>query len=312
MSSSGVIGGFSDAAHRAGSLGWEQPLNAIVGDAGFSVIYAREPQESDREADRICAHLLYVANCLRSRPPHALSPEAQTNRSACLASLEEYALAGRFPKHSAPRRARKPIFIDSRGTPCAVAHLMLSFGAEDLCWAIDASHRNALIEDLLTEAKPALVQRICGWCLEMGLEPGDLAIIQPAYTEEDVIKLSILAGIITLMSVEAFVMGVGGIVFVLLDGKGASTASMSLAALGITQCSLLSIIICCSVLQKGRHLVVLALEAFVMSGLGSFISFSIVCTQPRTDYALVIVLCILGALLLSSARFIKSCREEFY
>eukprot|EP00443_Scrippsiella_acuminata_P126978 CAMPEP_0115705948 /NCGR_PEP_ID=MMETSP0272-20121206/70511_1 /TAXON_ID=71861 /ORGANISM="Scrippsiella trochoidea, Strain CCMP3099" /LENGTH=347 /DNA_ID=CAMNT_0003147127 /DNA_START=73 /DNA_END=1113 /DNA_ORIENTATION=+ len=300
------IEGITGADSCLGTLWWNQPLNPIIGDAGFSSIYDRKPRESDRESDRIRAHLVYVAECLRSQPPHAIGPEARAKRSACLASLEEYALAGRFPKHSAQPRARRPIFVDSRGTPCAVAHLMVSSGAEELCRTIDSAHHNSLIEDLLVEAEPALVQRILGWCVEMGLEPSELSMIQPGYTDAHMRTWSILIGTLTLGAAGTFVMGVGGIVSVMLDKEGASIASMLLAASGIIQCFLLIVISLVVIVCKTKSdwAAAIATFAYVVSCMGSAILFSIVSLESRADFALASAQGILGALLLVYASYI--------
>jgi|GEM_PF-6267187 len=81
-----------------------EPVNAIVGDAGFVAAYHRNPTAADSEVARIRAHLAYVVASLRASSP-SLSLSALTEREVLLGVLDAYAARGEFPvNHVYPGR----------------------------------------------------------------------------------------------------------------------------------------------------------------------------------------------------------------
>lgn len=85
-------------------------------------------------------HLLMVAAALRAETPARLDPATRARRLAHLDALEAYARAGAFPQPEtvgshhrstqpprgcvSPDGPRMPMFVDGRGTHCAVGHLV--------------------------------------------------------------------------------------------------------------------------------------------------------------------------------------------
>eukprot|EP00548_Thalassiothrix_antarctica_P002500 CAMPEP_0194147716 /NCGR_PEP_ID=MMETSP0152-20130528/27262_1 /TAXON_ID=1049557 /ORGANISM="Thalassiothrix antarctica, Strain L6-D1" /LENGTH=206 /DNA_ID=CAMNT_0038848731 /DNA_START=216 /DNA_END=836 /DNA_ORIENTATION=- len=76
---------------------------------------------------------------------------------------------------------RKPCFVDSSGTPCAVAHLMQESGADGqfLAGAIVSSHKHDTIGKIFQDND--LSNHIKLWTERVGLRPSELALIQPTY-----------------------------------------------------------------------------------------------------------------------------------
>mmetsp|Transcript_109250 Transcript_109250/g.319816 ORF Transcript_109250/g.319816 Transcript_109250/m.319816 type:complete len:323 (+) Transcript_109250:73-1041(+) len=205
-----------------------QPLNSVLGDAGFLASFGRKPGPEDSEALRIKAHLLHMVDQLRKRE----SAGAPAARQACVSRLEAYARAGCFPRHVSPPEARMPVFIDHSGTPCAVADLMMAFGAEDLCRAIDAAHHTAYLADIVTAGDAPTVRQLEAWCFETGLTLDDLAMIQPGYSESDQRKIMGLVNIGCFSTVAALIMAVAGVAFVASAWPSPSLVECILAGSG--------------------------------------------------------------------------------
>lgn len=126
-----------------------------------------------RERRRVAAHLVRAEKLAREgdRPR---DPVRALVRSLLLDALGEYRSAGRFPRHGA-RARRTPVFVDARGTPCAVAHLLALSGQGALVEKIARERNRAFVHALADE--PALAQ----WLEDAGLSLDEAALIQPGY-----------------------------------------------------------------------------------------------------------------------------------
>ena len=126
-----------------------------------------------RERRRVAAHLDRAEKLARegARPR---DPVRALVRSLLLDALGEYRSAGRFPRHR-ERSRRTPVFVDARGTPCAVAHLLALSGHGALVEKIASERNFAFVHALADE--PALAR----WLEDAGLSLDEAALIQPGY-----------------------------------------------------------------------------------------------------------------------------------
>ncbi len=149
-----------------------EPVNPIVGDAGFVAAHGRAPTSEDAEVTRIQAHLRYVIAQLRGATTTFVgAPLAERER--LLTVLEGYAAAGRFPQNHVVA-GRRPVFIDAHGNVCAVGALVVDASGRAAAEAIAAQHRYDYVMDM---NDPALV----AWAGEHGFTLRELAMIQPSY-----------------------------------------------------------------------------------------------------------------------------------
>ncbi len=149
-----------------------EPVNAVVGDAGFIAAYGRAPTSEDAEITRIRAHLRYVIARLRATET-MVSAAPLVERERLLGVLERYAEAGRFP-HNHYVAGRRPVFIDEHGNVCAVGALVEHASGRAAAEAIAAAHR---YEYVLEMDAPALDV----WADAHGFTVRELAMIQPGY-----------------------------------------------------------------------------------------------------------------------------------
>jgi hypothetical protein len=127
-----------------------------------------------RERTRLRFHFARELVRLRTAP---LPPGASAaNRAATLARLEAYARRGRFPLHGGRGRPR-PVFVDHRGTPCAVGHLLAEAGHAPLVAEISRTRNHAYVADLgdVRALPPALAA--------IGITAEEAARIQPSYDD---------------------------------------------------------------------------------------------------------------------------------
>jgi hypothetical protein len=94
-----------------------------------------------------------------------------------IARLREYSTAGRFPRNHRIF-GHIPVFIDDKGTPCAVGYLMQRSGAGAVATDISTSNNNVYVEKI--EGGAAL-----DWILFSGLTQTECAQIQPSYKWRD-------------------------------------------------------------------------------------------------------------------------------
>lgn len=125
----------------------------------------------ETEVLRIRTHLETVEAELRLVP--APTPETQERRDLQLDRLRAYHQRGLFPFNDL-RDERIPIFIDSNGTACAVAHLLIEDGQRDLAEDIDRHYHDAYLCEMEVPA-------VGLWAAGAGLRVEELARIQPTY-----------------------------------------------------------------------------------------------------------------------------------
>ena len=133
------------------------------------------PMKFNTDDERIQLHLKLVESILNKRSSDHLTVQQFINRKKNLQSLVEYWREGQFPintRHS----HRQPYFIDDFGTACAVGHLLLTSGEEDLAHHISGVQNYAYIHEM---NYPELDE----WANENGFTEDELAWIQPGYEE---------------------------------------------------------------------------------------------------------------------------------
>lgn len=151
-----------------------QPVNAIVGDAGYMAAFGRMPDTGTAEDVRIATHLAYVEQILRARPVDHLSDEQARHRSAALDHLHTYWKEGEFPRNTTRAGQRTPVFIDRDGRICAVGYLIQQTAGRGTAEAINERFQFARILEI---DAPVVSQ----WAEHYGFTLRELAMIQPAY-----------------------------------------------------------------------------------------------------------------------------------
>lgn len=96
------------------------------------------------------------------------------NRERQIRRVHAYAARGRFPRNTEFPGERLPHFLDDRGVPCAVAHLMIEDGRRADVERI--ARENNLVRVVDVQSGPLLE-----WVLGSGLLQEEAARIQPAY-----------------------------------------------------------------------------------------------------------------------------------
>lgn len=123
--------------------------------------------------DWIAAHLMLVEKTLRARDVSQLSPSQKQNRFKLLDELNGYWKAGVFPVNDY-LPYKNPVFIDRKGTHCAVGYLMMQSGHDALAQKIDANEKFAYVHEIKTAG-------VAAWASEHGFTIDELAWIQPGY-----------------------------------------------------------------------------------------------------------------------------------
>ena len=175
-------------------------------------------------ADRlnIKSHLAYCELQLR-----LATKVNQTKRWQVLQHLNHYWRAGKFPDNNFKSLGRQPIFIDERGTYCAVGYLMAATGSVELARQINQTDRFVRLEATETPA-------ITAWLKQHQFTQAEAALIQPSYVEYSVVHhgmnfWSILIALVSiLLSVCLFLP-----VFAVLRAGGAPRARKLLKLLGL-------------------------------------------------------------------------------
>ncbi len=98
-------------------------------------------------------------------------------RQRQIARVERYAREGVFPRNLDFEGARVPYFIDARGVPCAVAHLMIEDGLRVDVERIARDSNHVRVMDVTTGP-------IVTWVRTSGLLQEEAARIQPSYDFE--------------------------------------------------------------------------------------------------------------------------------
>jgi hypothetical protein len=176
-----------------------QPVNRVVGDAGYIARFGERPDAAADEDVRIASHLAYVENLLRERPADHLTPEQQRRRAGALDHLRAYRSAGVFPRNTESSDTRTPVFIDADGRICAVGYLVEQTAGRRAAEQINERYQFAHVDEM---ELPWLHE----WAQMHGFAVRELAMIQPAYewhppveeTEDDMIDRTLEVGSITL------------------------------------------------------------------------------------------------------------------
>ena len=125
------------------------------------------------DRDWIAVHLMLVEKILRSRSLEFFSKTQVENRKKCLNELHAYWLAKSFPINDYVNY-KTPVFIDRKGTHCAVGYLMMQSGRDDLARQIDKEQKFAYVAEIG-------VNGVKEWAAENGFTLDELAWIQPTY-----------------------------------------------------------------------------------------------------------------------------------
>lgn len=154
-------------------------MSKILRFATFALILLWLPSqaaaEPTDEVELIQEHLASVEAHLRDRDVSDWPEELQEARERRLDELREYRHAGEFPINTRHPGARVPYFIDDYGTACAVGHLMIESGAEDLAREIVRDENNAWVMEMQTPG-------LASWVESSGLSAEEAAWIQPTYS----------------------------------------------------------------------------------------------------------------------------------
>jgi len=120
------------------------------------------------------AHFVHVRGWLGSRD--ATKPELASRRKEILGYFDEYIAKGTTPQNvHVPWRT--PVFIDDRGTICAVGYLIERSASRTLAEKIAKDHRYNVLEDIA-----AAMPEVRAWVESSGLTLEELASVQPGYT----------------------------------------------------------------------------------------------------------------------------------
>ncbi len=152
--------------------GLRRGANHHLGDDGYVAAHGHAPGASD-EHDRVHDHFTYVRGLLASHA--ATRPELAEHRAQLLHYFDEY-----IAKDITPLNVhvpwRTPVFIDDRGTICAVGYLIEQSAGRALPEKIAQTHRYDFIEDIAV-AMPEVGR----WVASSGFTLDELASIQPGY-----------------------------------------------------------------------------------------------------------------------------------
>lgn len=124
---------------------------------------------------RIREHLRRTERALRAADPDGCSPERRRRRERTLDRLAAYRRRGTFPTNRTGE-GRAPRFVGADGTPCAVAHLLLAAGRDDLVRSVAAADNGTWLETVEDEALLDAIE-------DVGLTRAEAARIQPTYPE---------------------------------------------------------------------------------------------------------------------------------
>lgn len=136
----------------------------------FKLIHHYEPNS---EKELVKLHLLNVLSYLETKNTNNLTNEQQTNRELNLHFLREYISSETFPINNITSY-RTPIFIDDKGTYCAVGYLMKRNGLQNVAIEISENQLLAYLPDIKHK-------KLNEWQLSCGLSFFELSLIQPTY-----------------------------------------------------------------------------------------------------------------------------------
>lgn len=141
------------------------------------------------EDRRIAGHLRAVERLLRDRDTSGMPPELRGRRTEMLDRLAGYIRRGVYPRNSSSSFLT-PVFVDSEGRNCAVAHLMSE--SVDSVGQISSTHNLARIREI---PDPTLAS----WEARSGLDLDELALVQPQYANALNLALGAIPGMLVVM-----------------------------------------------------------------------------------------------------------------
>ena len=147
-------------------------LNKYWQSVSSNSIYSSEI-ECFNEEELIKYHLLWVIDSLCKVDLNQFDDLQIARRNHLLDRLQAYAYQKRFPQNTYHHK-RTPYFIDDYGTACAVGHMIIESGNEDLALKVSEEMNYAYIEDMPYE-------ELEQWADAHGFYLNELKWIQPAY-----------------------------------------------------------------------------------------------------------------------------------
>lgn len=165
---------------------------------------------------RIREHLRRTETALRETDHDHLTPTQRRRRAVALDRLAAYRERGEFPRNRS-EPCRTPLFVGDDGTPCAMAHLLLADGREDLVDDVMAANPSVAIEDLPAD------HPVVEWTEACGLTREEAARIQPTYP--DGVQFATTCGSVPCWVAGAFVTLFGAGVFTAVEYVGYRLAS---------------------------------------------------------------------------------------
>lgn len=151
----------------------EGAASGVVSYSAPRSVYEATVNLAADETLRIQQHLDFVAEHLQAQDVSHLDGAQRTARGQCIELLGAYRDAGCFPRNTS-FPGLQPIFIDDRGTACAVAHLMIATGAGDVAESVAQMQNLAYVPEIRDG-------RVGEWAQRSGLTLEECALIQPAY-----------------------------------------------------------------------------------------------------------------------------------
>ncbi|WP_306642091.1 hypothetical protein [Sanyastnella coralliicola] len=146
-------------------------LNPIIGDLSLGHLSDNELARLG-DIEKVRAHLSYVRDYL-TQSSNEYPAEIKERRLALLALLSEYIDGEAYPMNEA-FEGRKPCFIDSEGTYCAVGYLVKETAGEAAAQAINDRHQYDYIYDMD-------ISILEDWIASSGFTKQEIAMIQPTY-----------------------------------------------------------------------------------------------------------------------------------
>jgi hypothetical protein len=142
---------------------------------GEGLRYAANSKRS-RERSRVASHIARAEVFAHENKTafDSLDPLRSLVRSLLLDALRDYREDGVFPENHR-RPCNTPVFVDEKGTHCAVGHLLALSGHGALVEKIATERNLATVRELSNE--PELV----AWLEAAGLTLEEAALIQPGY-----------------------------------------------------------------------------------------------------------------------------------
>ena len=127
------------------------------------------------EVHRICRHLALALEKLQGGDVTQLGRQRRDRRTSLCAELARYRTRCAFPQNDFAPDSILPAFVDSRGTRCALAHLIEMSGNSSLVERVAATANHAFVCELAGDAE------LSAWLEQHGITMGEAAAIQPSY-----------------------------------------------------------------------------------------------------------------------------------